>query len=105
MEDQQQSQGTNAWRQLASQPEKVLAYTWLLFLAGLFQRIVLPLIGSGVLVIAPLLVLAVAILPALMTGTTLYYNKTLTDKGKAWLISSAAIVSLFGVYLFIWAVS
>jgi hypothetical protein len=104
MNNQQQSQGTSAWQQLAAQPEKVLGYTWLLFLAGLLQRFVLPLAGSGVLVIMPMLVMLVAVLPALMTALTLHYNKTLTDKGKAWLISSAAIVSGFGLYLFAWAI-
>ena len=46
-----------------------------------------------------------ASLPAVLAGTTLYYNKRLTDAGRAVLIGSAAVTTAFGIYLLIWAMS
>jgi len=59
----------------------------------------------GVLVIMVPLVLLTAVGPAVIAGTTLYYNRTVTEAVKAGLIGSALLATVFGIYLFAWAVS
>lgn len=93
-------------RKLAEKPEKVLFYIWMLFALGLVQRFVFPALAgsSGLLVIMPFLVLLVLAGPAYLTWIVLHYNKKVAGQGKVWLIGSAAFVTIFGLYLFAWAV-
>lgn len=93
-------------QKLAQQPEKALLYIWLLLIFGLVQRFVMPALAGpgGVLIIAVPLVLLVLVGPSLLAGVVLYHNKKITDKGKAWFIGSAALVTIFGIYLFAWAI-
>ena len=95
----------NKWAQNAMHPEKVLLQIWSLLAIGIFVRVITPLFASGIMIIPGTAVLAVLVLPALLAGTTLYYNKKIKDAGKAWLIGSAALTTAFGIYLLAWAVS
>ena len=60
---------------------------------------------GGIMVISGTAVLLVLIGPAVLAGTTLYYNKNLKEAGRALLIGSAAVTTAFGIYLLAWAVS
>jgi hypothetical protein len=96
-----------SWQDLARQPAKGIAYIWVLVALGLVQRLLFPVLAaqSGVLVIMVPLVLLTAVGPAVIAGTTLYYNRTVTEAVKAGLIGSALLATVFGIYLFAWAVS
>ena len=96
------SKGEASRRKLAAHPEKALFQIWLLLVLGLVQRFLPP--SDGILVIYVPLVLLVLAGPAYLAGVVLYYNKNLKDQGKAWLIGSAALVTIFGLYLFFWAI-
>jgi hypothetical protein len=96
----------NKWTQNAMHPEKVLFQIWGLLVLGIAIRVITPMLASGgIMVISGTAVLTVLVLPALLAGTTLYYNKMLKEAGKAWLIGSAAVTTVFGIYLLAWAVS
>ena len=96
----------NKWAQNAMHPEKALFQIWALLGIGIFVRVITPLVaGNGIMIIPGFAVLAVMILPAVLAGTTLYYNKKIKDTGKAWLLGSAALATGFGIYLLAWAVS
>ena len=57
------------------------------------------------MVISGTAVLGVLIYPVILAGVTLYYSKTITDMGRALVIGSAAVTTIFGIYLLTWAVS
>ena len=96
----------NKWAQNAMQLEKVLFQIWGLLVLGIAIRVITPMLASGgIMVISGTAVLTVLVLPALLAGTTLYYNKMLKEAGNAWLIGSAAVTTAFGIYLLIWATS
>jgi hypothetical protein len=96
----------NKWAQNAMHPEKVLLQIWAMLALGIAVRVITPMLAAGgIMVISGTAVLTVLVLPALLAGTTLYYNKALKDAGRAWLIGSAAVTTVFGIYLLDWAVS
>ena len=97
----------NQYQALAQRPGKVLAYIWMLLAFGIFQRVVIPAAAGsgGVVLIAGTLVLLVIAGPPLLAGSTLYYNRTLSEGWKAGLIGSAAVTTIFGIYLLAWALS
>ena len=102
----QQAAPASKWAQDAQHPEKALFRIWGLLALGIAIRVITPMLATGgIMVISGTAVLATLILPAVLAGTTLYYNKKLTDAGRAVLIGSAAVTTAFGIYLLIWATS
>ena len=102
----QKAAPANKWAQNAMHPEKVLLQIWGLLALGIAIRVISPMLATGgVIFISGTAVLTVLVLPALLAGTTLYYNKRLADAGRGWLIGSAAVTTVFGIYLLAWAVS
>lgn len=103
---QGQPDHANKWAQSAMHPEKVLFQIWSLLAIGIFIRVISPMFATnGIMIINGPAVLLVLVLPAVLAGTTVYYNKNLKDAGRAWLIGSAAVTTAFGIYLLAWAVS
>jgi predicted lipid-binding transport protein (Tim44 family) len=102
----QKTAPANKWAQNAMHPEKILFQIWGLLALGIAIRVIIPMFATGgIMVIPGFAVLTVLVLPALLAGTTVYYNKNLKDAGRAWLIGSAAVTTAFGIYLLAWAVS
>jgi hypothetical protein len=94
------------WQELAQRPEKVLFQIWVLLALGIVIRVITPMLASGgIMVISGTAVLGVLIYPVILAGVTLYYSKTITDMGRALVIGSAAVTTIFGIYLLIWAMS
>jgi hypothetical protein len=92
---------------LAGQPEKALFCIWGLLAFGLLQRIAMPAIAGngGIIIVSAPLVLCVMVAPAYLAAVVFRYNKGLTASGKAMLGISAVATTVFGAYLFAWAVS
>jgi hypothetical protein len=104
--DHGQSAPVNKWQANAMHPEKALFQIWALLALGIVIRVITPMLATGgIMVISGTAVLLVLIGPAVLAGTTLYYNKNLKDAGRALLIGSAAVTTAFGIYLLAWAVS
>jgi hypothetical protein len=102
----QQAAPASKWVQDAQHPEKALFRIWGLLALGIAIRVITPMLATGgIMVISGTAVLATLILPAVLAGTTLYHNKRLTDAGRAALIGSAAVTTVFGIYLIAWATS
>jgi hypothetical protein len=104
--DHGQSALVNKWQANAMHPEKALFQIWALLALGIVIRVITPMLATGgIMVISGTAVLLILIGPAVLAGTTLYYNKNLKDAGRALLIGSAAVTTAFGIYLLAWAVS
>jgi hypothetical protein len=100
----QMSKAEERNRDLAAHPEKAVLYIWLLLGVGLFQRFVMPAIATdGIVIVSAPLVILVLIGPAFIAGVVFYYNKKLTALGKAVILGSAAVITVFGMYLLVWS--